>query len=198
MGSEASDDEVEEEEPALSAPQTTTEESTSKAIEFPDTDVKIGYDRLGSVEIKTRTVSTSEDATMDETKKGNNKKEKNKFQSGFKPQKGQKSEPNKDKGGGRAAPAWKIEEDAKKSDHVRGKKGKMKKMKEKYKDQDDEERELRMKLLQSSGSQDEDAKSRKKKKENRGLEKLYGKAGTGTKKKGPPREQKPREQQAKP
>ena len=43
--------------------------------------------------------------------------------------------------------------------------------------QDDEERELRMKLLQSCGSQDEDAKSRKKKKKNRGLEKLYGKAG---------------------
>ena len=75
---------------------------------------------------------------------------------GSRPQKGQKSEPNRDKGGGRAgtwsfppalfvyvtkytifcsAPAWKIEEDAKKSDHVRGKKGKMKKMKEKYKDQ---------------------------------------------------------------
>ena len=34
-----------------------------------------------------------------------------------------------------SAPAWKIEEEAKKSDHVRGKKGKMKKMKEKYKDQ---------------------------------------------------------------
>ena len=71
-------------------------------------------------------------------------------------------------------------------------------MKEKYKDQvkiqikiiskgvctnvcpqDDEERELRMKLLQSSGAQDEEAKGRKKKKENRGLEKLYGKSGTG-------------------
>merc|ERR1712210_437160 len=117
--SEASDDEAEEEESASSAPQTTTEESTSKVIEFPDTDVKIGYDRLGSVEIKTRTVSTSEDTTMDgkEGKKGNNKKEKSKFQSGFKPQKGQNSESNKDKGGGRAAPAWKIEEDAKKSDH---------------------------------------------------------------------------------
>merc|ERR1712210_67521 len=108
--SEASDDEVEEEESDLSAPQTTTEESTSKAIEFPDTDVKIGYDRLGSVEIKTRTVSTSEDATMEEkeAKKGNNKKEKNKFQSGFKPQKGQKSDTNKDKGGGRAAPAGRL------------------------------------------------------------------------------------------
>ena len=40
---------------------------------------------------------------------------------------------------------------------------------------------MRMKLLQSSGAQDEEAKSRKKKKENRGLEKLYGKAGTGGK-----------------
>merc|ERR1712112_120405 len=109
--SEASQDDEEDEEPA----QTTTEESSSKDIEFPDTDVKIGYDRLGSVEIKTRTVSTSEDAVEEkEAKKGNNKKEKNKFQSGFKPQKGQKSEPNK--GGGRAAPAWKIEEEAKKSD----------------------------------------------------------------------------------
>merc|ERR1712192_117792 len=184
--SEASDDEAAEEE---SKTQTTTEELTSDAIEFPDTDVKIGYDRLGSVEIKTRTVSTSEDANVEN--KGNNKKEKNKAQ------KGQKSEPNKEKGGGRAAPAWKIEEEAKKSDHVRGKKGKMKKMKEKYKDQDDEERELRMKLLQSSGSQDDEAKSKKKKKENRGLEKLYGKAGTGNKLKGPPREQKPKEQQAK-
>ena len=43
--SDASDDELEEEEPASSALQTTTEESTSTAIEFPDTDVKIGYDR---------------------------------------------------------------------------------------------------------------------------------------------------------
>merc|ERR1719341_8754 len=95
---------------------------------------------------------------------GATREEKNKFQSGFKPQKGPKSEPNK----------------------------------EKYKDQDDEERELRMKLLQSSGSQDDEAKSRKKKKENRGLEKLYGKAGTvGNKLKGPPREQKPKEQQTK-
>ena len=36
-----------------------------------------------------------------------------------------------------------------------------------------------MKLLQSSGAQDDEAKGRKKKKENRGLEKLYGKSGTG-------------------
>merc|ERR1711936_1492179 len=81
-------EEREEEEPA---PQTNTDESSSNVIEFPDTDVKIGYDRLGSVEIKTRTVSTSDDANMEEkvANKGNNKKEKNKFQSGFKPQKGQ-------------------------------------------------------------------------------------------------------------
>ena len=40
--------------------------------------------------------------------KGNNKKEKNKFQSGFKPQKGQKSELNKEKGGGRAGTLCKF------------------------------------------------------------------------------------------
>merc|ERR1711971_1392626 len=83
--SEASDDEAGEKESVVSAPQTTTEDLTSDAIEFPDTDVKIGYDRLGSVEIKTKTVSTSEDANVEkEAIKGNNKKEKNK------PQKGQK------------------------------------------------------------------------------------------------------------
>ena len=43
--SDASDDEAGEEEPVLSAPQSTTEDLTSNAIEFPDTDVKIGYDR---------------------------------------------------------------------------------------------------------------------------------------------------------
>ena len=113
--------------------------------------------RLGSVEIKTRTVSTSEDHNEDKKKASSNNKDKTKFQGGFKPQKGQKNQgPSKEKGGGRAgknlffkcflhiwlwilcfdlAPAWKIEEESKKSDHVRGKKGKMKKMKEKYKDQ---------------------------------------------------------------
>merc|ERR1719370_2715391 len=81
--SEASDDEAGGEDSGLSAPQTATEDLTSDAVEFPDTDVKIGYDRLGSVEIKTRSVSTSEDANMEEKveSKGNNKKEKNKFQS---------------------------------------------------------------------------------------------------------------------
>merc|ERR1711972_937233 len=114
-------DASEEGEEEMLAPQTTTDESSSNVIEFPDTDVKIGYDRLGSVEIKTRTVSTSDHIEND--KKGSrNNKEKTKFQDGFKPQKGQKNPgPPKEKGGGRAAPAWKIEEESKKSDHVRGK-----------------------------------------------------------------------------
>jgi len=80
-------EEREEEEPA---PQTNTDESSSNVIEFPDTDVKIGYDRLGSVEIKTRTVSTSEDHNEDKKKASSNNKDKTKFQGGFKPQKGQK------------------------------------------------------------------------------------------------------------
>merc|ERR1712062_635604 len=110
-------EEREEEEPA---PQTNTDESSSNVIEFPDTDVKIGYDRLGSVEIKTRTVSTYEDHNEDKKKASSNNKDKTKFQGGFKPQKGQKNQgPPKEKGGGRAAPAWKIEEESKKSDHVR-------------------------------------------------------------------------------
>ena len=35
----------EEGEEEMPAPQTTTDESSSNVIEFPDTDVKIGYDR---------------------------------------------------------------------------------------------------------------------------------------------------------
>ena len=59
--------------------------------------------RLGSVEIKTRTVSTSEDHIENEKKGSSNNKEKTKFQGGFKPQKGQKNPgPPKEKGGGRA------------------------------------------------------------------------------------------------
>ena len=59
--------------------------------------------RLGSVEIKTRTVSTSEDHIENEKKGSSNNKEKTKFQDGFKPQKGQKNPgPSKEKGGGRA------------------------------------------------------------------------------------------------
>merc|ERR1712083_940476 len=48
--------------------------------EFPDTDVRVGFDRLGSVEIKTRSVSVSEDPeTVVETIRTKpNKKEKKK------------------------------------------------------------------------------------------------------------------------
>merc|ERR1712107_296657 len=93
----------EEGEEEMPAPRTTIDELSSNVIEFPDTDVKIGYDRLGSVEIKTRTVSTSEDHIENEKKGSSNNKEKTKFQGGFKPQKGQKnSGPPKEKGGGRA------------------------------------------------------------------------------------------------
>merc|ERR1712127_186442 len=43
-----------------------------------------------------------------------------------------------------------------------------------------------MKILQSQGKEDDEAaKAKKKKKDQRGLEKLYGKAGTGPKSKGP-------------
>jgi len=165
-------------------------EVAKNVVEFPDTDVKIAYDRLGSVEIKTKAVTAPEDAKEDakkveeEGKKGDKKKKMQRMEKkeqGGKGGKdrgqkgGQKAEGEKAEGGGRSAPAWKLEEDAKKSEHVRGKKGKMKKMREKYKDQDDEEREMRMALLASQGKDDEESKSKKKKKENRGLEKLYGK-----------------------
>merc|ERR1712004_633515 len=93
--SDASEEREEEE----SAPQTNIDESSSNVIEFPDTDVKIGYDRLGSVEIKTRTVSTSEDQNEDKKKASSNNKDKTKFQGGFKPEKGQKNQgPPKEKG----------------------------------------------------------------------------------------------------
>lgn len=127
--------------------------------EFPDTDVKIGLDRLGSVEIKVR--SENEDSKKIEgvVDKGNNKKVKGKFSN---------TQGTRDKNRGQND---KVEE-AKKSENVRGKKGKMKKIKEKYKDQDDEERELRMQLLQSQGK----GKENKNKKQNKkGLEQLYGK-----------------------
>ena len=74
--------------------------------------------------------------------------------------------------------------EVKKSENVRGKKGKMKKIKEKYKDQDDEERELRMQLLQSQGKEKEGGKNKNKKK---GMEQLYGKSKSNApKEKRPP------------
>jgi len=121
--------------------------------EFPDTDVKIGLDRLGSVEIKVKSETNDISEPIDNKKK-NNKDAKKSNNSNKKQQQ----------------PA-KIEE-SKKSENVRGKKGKLKKMKEKYKDQDDEERELRMQLLQSQGKGKEDKKNKNKK----GMEQLYGKS----------------------
>eukprot|EP00090_Calanus_glacialis_P025473 TRINITY_DN3980_c0_g1_i1.p1 TRINITY_DN3980_c0_g1~~TRINITY_DN3980_c0_g1_i1.p1 ORF type:complete len:997 (-),score=375.72 TRINITY_DN3980_c0_g1_i1:115-3105(-) len=139
--------------------------SEEKALtEFPDTDVKIGFDRLGSVEIKTRSVSVSEEPVLVAPGNKSNKKDKK-------------------KGGGNPGPKEIKQEEPKKSENVRGKKGKLKKIKEKYKDQDDEERELRMQILQSQGKE----KESKNKKNKRGLEQLYGKTkSTAPKEKRPP------------
>merc|ERR1739838_848677 len=41
----------------------TGEDKEEEVTEFPDTDVKVGFDRLGSVEIRTKTVSESEEIT---------------------------------------------------------------------------------------------------------------------------------------
>jgi len=134
--------------------------------EFPDTDVKIGFDRLGSVEIKTKAVSVSEEPA---------------FAHGMAWHKANKT--NKKKGDGNAGPKEIKQEEPKKPENVRGKKGKLKKIKEKYKDQDDEERELRMQILQSQGKE----KVSKNKKNKRGLEQLYGKSkATAPKEKRPP------------
>ena len=140
------------------------EETDDVVSEFPDTDVKIGLDRLGSVEIKVK--AENEDlkpieVATDKTK-GNNKKANGKFSNTQGTRDHQKNKQNQKE----------SVEEAKKSENVRGKKGKMKKIKEKYKDQDDEERELRMQLLQSQGK----GKENKNKKQNKkGLEQLYGK-----------------------
>lgn len=138
---------------------------SENAVEFPDTDVKVGFDRLGSVEIKTRTVSIGEENSQHEAKGRGlpawKIEEKSKKGAG-----GKKNNNN------RKVDESKINNENNVS-NVRGKKGKMKKMKEKYKDQDDEERELRMKLLQSEGNKEKEQKNKKTKK---GLEKLYGKS----------------------
>merc|ERR1719431_113315 len=133
--------------------------------EFPDTDVRVGFDRLGSVEIKTRSVSVSEDpeSVAEPVRIKPNKKEK---KAGTTNQKEIK------------------QEEPKKSENVRGKKGKLKKIKEKYKDQDEEERELRMQILQSQGKEKNNKNNKKNK---RGMEQLYGKSkATAPKEKRPP------------
>ena len=136
------------------------EEETVSA--FPDTDVKIGLDRLGSVEIKVKSENETKidqnEVSGDIKQKGGNKKPSGKFQGGFRGGNNKEQQKNK------------VEE-TKKPENVRGKKGKLKKIKEKYKDQDDEERELRMQLLQGQGK----GKENKKNKNKKGLEQLYGK-----------------------
>ena len=77
-------------------------------IEFPDTDVKVGFDRLGSVEIRTKTVSVSEDSPVDATKKV----KKQRMQRMEKSQKGQQNEEAKAKTSNRSAPAWKVPADS--------------------------------------------------------------------------------------
>jgi len=134
---------------------------------YPDTDVKIGFNRLGSVEIKARPVSVCEEDSEPTGKNVNNNNSKK-----------QKSKPVGKQGG-----KLSKEDEQKKSENVRGKKGKLKKIKEKYKDQDDEERELRMQILQSQGKE----KENKNKKNKKGLAQLYGKSKTtANKEKRPP------------
>ena len=139
------------------------EEEKNEAIsEFPDTDVIIGLDRLGSVEIKVKAEHEASKTIELAKEKGNNKKVKGKFSS-TQGTRGKNHQNNKQND---------VVDEGKKSDNIRGKKGKLKKIKEKYKDQDEEERELRMQLLQSQGK----GKENKNKKQNKkGLEQLYGK-----------------------
>jgi len=163
------DDEVKDRESSVENDEENENEVKEEVIEeqstpeFPDTDVKIGFDRLGSVEIKTRAVSVSEDPVI--VTENKNKKDKKKGgDNPGKKEKNQKMEP-------------------KRSENVRGKKGKLKKIKEKYKDQDEEERELRMQILQSEGKEKEGKNNKKNK---RGLEQLYGKSKNPVKEKRPP------------
>merc|ERR1712241_1398200 len=101
------------------------------AIEFPDTDVKIAFGRSGSVEIKTRTVSISEEPA-EVGPVSNNKNNKKQKQQRF--EKKQVRKPNQpkqeeDEKKGRSLPAWM--EEKKEEQLKRGKKGKKKKKKNK-------------------------------------------------------------------
>ena len=130
----------------------TSKTNNDAEVEFPDTDVKIGFDRLGSVEIKTRTVSESEEV--------NSVKPSGRGQPAWKLEQQQKKN-GKNKNDKKEEPK---SADAN-NQNIRGKKGKMKKIKEKYKDQDEEERELRMKLLKSQGNKEKEENNKKNKKE---------------------------------
>merc|ERR1711915_565566 len=101
----------------------TVEVENEVSSEFPDTDVKIGFYRLGRVEIKTKSASFSEESTQASEEKKNY------------------TTKNEKKGGKNALNIKEVKhEESKKSDNIRGKKGKLKKIKEKYKDQDEEKR----------------------------------------------------------
>jgi len=145
----------------------TAKEVKTEDVEFPDTDVKIEFGRSGSVEIKTRTASMSDEIEITQPMQSRKKKI-------------VKAKPNQKK----VEPKEEVDEKNNKNDQgKRGKKGKMKKIKEKYKDQDEEEKRLRMQLLQSDGREKEVEKNKKKNKK--------GKGGTQPQQNTGPREKKP-------
>lgn len=113
--------------------------------EFPDTSVKIELDRQDSVKISVKT--EDEDLKPVDVKTNNS---------------GQKKQTDKKPKQQNKRPPEKVVE--KKSENVRGKKGKLKKIKDKYKDQDEEEKQLRMELLQGQGKGNK-AKNKKNSKE---------------------------------
>merc|ERR1712200_84212 len=113
--------------------------------EFPDTDVKIEFNRSGSVEVKTKHLSGKQEADSIVSKKQNAGKKNSNNKSAK-----QQDKPTK-------------EQSIQPQTSMRGKKGKLKKMKEKYKDQDDEDRELAMQILQSHGKEKEKKKKAKQK-----------------------------------
>ncbi len=105
---------------------------------FPDTTIKIDYDKSGEVKVKTRGLSESSDLREEVIQFVPNPRKKKQQQQGASKKSPQEKESE-------------LSEESKDSrpQSKRGKKGKLKKLK-KYKDQDDEERELRMKILQGS------------------------------------------------
>jgi len=113
--------------------------------EFPDTDVKIEFNRSGSVEVKTKHLSGKQETDSIVSKKQNAGKKNSNNKSAK-----QQDKPTK-------------EQSVQPQTSMRGKKGKLKKMKEKYKDQDDEDRELAMQILQSHGKEKEKKKKAKQK-----------------------------------
>jgi len=187
---EKSEESEEEEENSEKSEQNDEEEKKDEEVEFPDTDVKIAFDRFGSVEIKTRTVSITEEPVAANPAVNNKKKPKK----GNQPKKENDENGEKGEKKGRSTPAWM---DEKKAEQIkRGKKGKMKKIKEKYKDQDEEERALRMQILQSDGREKEPKNNKKSKKGKSGANILPYQINTAPKEKKPPPKPKQPEIQA--